>query len=431
MGLGKTVQALGLIREIYASRILVVCPASLKLNWDREAKRWLPPGFQHHIVATGKDLVWVPQNTIIIINYELIEPHHEALSETDWDLIIVDEAHYLKNTTAKRTKLMLRKKSKKWDKMGLCHCSKRVIFLTGTPLLNRPVEFWPLANFCAPDDFFNWRYFVNDYCGGSPKGSSNTQELQTKLRKLLMVRRLKKDVLTELPAKSRQVIEMPCSPKLQAIIDAEMEEWNAHEDDIKELEAKAKEAKVNKNEEKYRDATRELTQARFVAFSRMAAVRRITAIAKLPLCIAHIKLLLESVDKLVIFCHHHGALDGLAEALASYNPVCVDGRVTKDARQEAVDKFQDDPEARVFIGGIKAAGVGITLTAASTVVFVELDWTPGINTQAEDRLHRIGQEDQVLVQHLVLEGSLDAKIAKDCVEKQEVIDNVLDKEEVA
>jgi SWI/SNF-related matrix-associated actin-dependent regulator 1 of chromatin subfamily A len=141
----------------------------------------------------------------------------------------------------------------------------------------------------------------------------------------------------------------------------------------------------------------------------------------------HITEILNEQEKIVLFAHHHEVLDALQSEFGEIS-VQVDGRVSLDDRQKAVDRFQGDPTCRVFIGGIQAAGVGLTLTAASTVIFLELDWTPGNISQAEDRCHRIGQKDCVTVQHIVLAGSLDERLAAVVIEKQEIIDKALDKE---
>jgi SWI/SNF-related matrix-associated actin-dependent regulator 1 of chromatin subfamily A len=140
----------------------------------------------------------------------------------------------------------------------------------------------------------------------------------------------------------------------------------------------------------------------------------------------HVLGLLDSVDKVVVMAHHHDVVDILTEALAEYGVVSLTGRDNQADRQTSIDRFQDHPEVRVFVGSIQAAGIGITLTAASTVVFAELDWVPGNMSQAEDRCHRIGQTDSVLVQHVVLDGSIDARLAKTLVEKQAVITMAID-----
>jgi hypothetical protein len=167
-----------------------------------------------------------------------------------------------------------------------------------------------------------------------------------------------------------------------------------------------------------------------IAFSEMAKVRHDTAVAKIPMVVEHLTNVLESGNKAVVFVWHHDVVDALAKEFEGVS-VVIDGRVPPSKRIELVDAFQMNPKIKLFIGSITAAGVGITLTAASHVIFAELDWVPGNVSQAEDRLHRIGQKDCVLVQHLVLEESLDAHMAKVIVKKQEVIEKALDKESIA
>jgi SWI/SNF-related matrix-associated actin-dependent regulator 1 of chromatin subfamily A len=151
-------------------------------------------------------------------------------------------------------------------------------------------------------------------------------------------------------------------------------------------------------------------------------------VAKTPAALDYIRGVLESEQKLVVFAHHHDVLHMLREGLAEYNPVMYTGEESQQAREDAKDAFQTDQNIRVFLGSIEAAGQGITLTAASTVIFVELDWVPGIMQQAEDRLHRYGQVNPVLVQHLVVLSSIDAKLSETLLQKQAVIDAALDKD---
>ena len=160
-------------------------------------------------------------------------------------------------------------------------------------------------------------------------------------------------------------------------------------------------------------------------FGEMSKVRKEVAVAKIPFILDHVREALEELEKLVLFVYHHEVVDALKTSLGD-SCVSVDGRTKNEDRQAAVDRFQSDPSCKVFVGTIRAAGVGITLTAASNVIFGELDWVPGNVTQSEDRCHRIGQTDTVFVRHLVLEDSLDERMAQIIVEKQEVIDKALD-----
>jgi SNF2 family DNA or RNA helicase len=245
----------------------------------------------------------------------------------------------------------------------------------------------------------------------------------------VMVRRLKVDVLTELPKKIRQVIEVePDSAEMKKAIAREQEYSDISDDRLADLRALVELSKAE-SDEAYRSAVMRLREASAVDFEEMARIRHETALAKLPVVIDHIRQALEDNDnKIIVAAHHHDVIDGLGEALAEFNPVTLTGETKELDRLAAVDAFQNNPAVRIFIGSIKAAGVGLTLTASAHVVFAELDWVPGNITQMEDRAHRIGQTETVLIQHIVLAGSLDARIAHTLVAKQRVIDDALDKD---
>ena len=277
--------------------------------------------------------------------------------------------------------------------------------MTGTPILNRPRELWPLLHAIDPDGIGkNFMGYHRRYCGAEKTrygwnfdGATNLPELSDNLRSSIMVRRLKADVLTELPAKRRQLIELPQGDVLGDIIVAEKEAFEA----IWDLKASA--AKFTEISEK-----------------RLAVSR-----AKLPQVIEHVASLLESLDKIIVFAHHGEIVDALDEAFAS-RAVAVSGTTPPADRQALVDRFQTDPHCNVFIGTILAAGVGLTLTAAQTVIFAEFDWRPGMMEQAEDRARRIGQTGSVLIRYLVFDGSIDAKMAQTFVAKKDVADAALD-----
>ena len=417
MGLGKTVEAIGVINvSPRPERVLVICPASLKVNWKRELERWSVHKLSIGIAAAKEPF---PKTNVVIVNYDILDRFQTEWEATTFDYLIVDECHYVKNPGAKRTKAVLSIKAKKQ------------IYMTGTPIVNRPKELWTVIHKLDPKTWTSFWRFAQRYCGAYHNGwgwdfsgASNLEELQSKLRATILVRRLKKDVLTELPDKMRQVIELP-SNGFQKFVDLEWKAWRVHKDKIEELQKRIEEAAMLEDVEAYREVVKSLRSEVAIAFNSMAKVRHDTAVAKIPMVIEHLK---DAVDqgKVVCFAHHHDVVDALAEAFKD-ECVVVDGRVKPAERMDLVDKFQKDPDCKLFIGSITAAGVGITLTAASHVVFAELDWVPGNVSQAEDRLHRIGQKNSVLVQHLVLEESLDAHMAKVIVKKQEVIEKALDK----
>ena len=287
--------------------------------------------------------------------------------------------------------------------------AKRRLFLTGTPIVNKPIELWPMIHALDPEGLGKSKMkYAFRYCGAHHNGfgwdftgSSNLDELQEILRSKFMVRRLKKDVLKELPPKRRQVLVLECSASIKDILEKEKKTYDDYAQFVKDGDFESP------------------------AFSEMSKVRQAVAIAKIPFIVEHVKEALEELDKVCVFVHHYEVVDALAAAFGN-SAVVIDGRTSNEDRQAAVDRFQADSSCKVFVGTIRAAGVGITLTASSTVIFGELDWVPGNVSQAEDRCHRIGQIDTVFVRHLVLEGSLDERMAQIIIGKQEVIDKALD-----
>lgn len=415
MGLGKTIQGLGIINaDPTIRRTLIVCPASLKGNWAAEAKKWLLRTGTMIQIVNAKGLTVYHEghgsshDEVVIVNYDVLKKHHDSLKNVEWDLVIYDEAHYCKNPKAQRTEYAL----------GLP--AKRRVMLTGTPILNRPVELWPLINALDPMEWRNFMGFALRYCAAHQewagrkqvwnfKGSSNLGELQDRLRSGLMVRRLKKDVLTDLPPKVRGLVTLEANAKVAKILAREKASWD-----------KAV-AQVG-----YEEAVRQMEAGAGFVFETLASDRAALAEAKIGPCLDWIMDFLEGGDeKLVVFAHHHVLIDALAEKLGSA-AVVVDGRVPADERQGLVERFQNDAGCSVFIGSIVAAGVGLTLTAASHVALLELPWRPADVSQAEDRCHRIGQRDSVVCQHLVFDGSLDSDMAAMILDKQAVADDALD-----
>jgi SWI/SNF-related matrix-associated actin-dependent regulator of chromatin subfamily A-like protein 1 len=415
MGLGKTVEALGVINmDSAVERVLVVCPASLKLNWQRECERWLTRPMR--VGVAGKTF---PEDAdVVILNYEILEKWKKHLGET-WDLLIADECHYVKNKDAKRSKRLYGLKA------------ERRLFLTGTPILNRPVELQAIVGALDPDEFGDFWAFAKRYCnpmrtnfGWDFSGASNLEELHRRLRSTVMVRRTKAEVLADLPAKRRQVIELDSS-SMASLIRTETEAWIEHKRRLSRLRAHTREGRVELSEAELTVLRQGINQA----FGDLAKLRRETALAKVPLVVEHVRAALEESAKVVLFAHHRDVIAELATAFGE-SAVTLTGETTMVARQAAVDRFQADPDITLFIGSITAAGVGLTLTAAAHVVFAELDWVPANMTQAEDRTHRIGQEESVLVQHLVLQDSLDARMVRTLVKKQRVVDEVTDGREL-
>ena len=435
MGLGKTIQAIGMINtDATLNKILIVCPATLKYNWYNELRKWLTRDLR---IGMGDSKFFrLDAFAITIINYNVLAKHQDRLRAINWDLLICDEAHLLKNPKAKRTRAICgiddyTARMEECDVLPPVGC-RRAVFLTGTPIPNRPIEAWPLIHYLAPDEFRSFYAYAKRYCaagnggyGFDASGASNLPELQDKLRSTIMIRRLKADVLTELPAKRRQIVEFLANGASGAV-ESEREAFEAHEERLAALRVACELAKASDDPGDYAEAVGRLKEAAQAAFTEISKLRHDTAVAKIPYVIDHLRTIVEGGSKVVFFAHHHDVLEAVAAEFGS-QAVMLYGATKMQDRQTAVDRFQTDPECLVFVGGIQAAGVGITLTASSHVVFGELDWVPGNVTQAEDRCHRIGQREMVLVQHLVLEGSLDARMATILVEKQEVQVAALDK----
>lgn len=429
MGLGKTIQVIGLINaNTSIRRVLIVCPASLKINWKNELMKWSARPFVIGIVSPVT--TEFPAAHIVIINYEQVEKHRAAIDRTSWDLLICDESHYLKSAKAQRTRLVVGH----WDtdpgKRIYPIKAARRVFVTGTPVLNRPKELWTSVR--ALDRMglgADWHSFHVRYCaaykdrfGWQIDGASNLEELQSRLRGSIMLRRKKQDVLTELPPKRRQLIMLePITVGAKQALKNEKALFEI-EQNMADLAREVEKLSADQANQKYKEAVQKLHACQSVAFSETAKLRHMTALAKLPMVMDHLVNVLESEEKIVVFAHHHDVIDGLVEGLAEFNVVSFDGRTDLPRRQAAVQAFQDNPNVRVIIGSIGAMGTGWTLTAASYAAFAELDWVPGNLNQAEDRLHRIGQAGSVLVQHLLLDGSFDGRMAKSVVHKQSVIE---------
>ena len=403
MGLGKTIQICSLLNKIPGElrTVLIVVPASLKLNWARELSKWLVIPRRIDVVNGGKEQI--PANPdIVIINYDVLAKHSEKLTSIEWSCVVFDESHYLKNPKATRTKQAFKIRA------------RRRYALTGTPIPNRPIEIQPILGYLDPDNFggkSGWIRFASRYCAGhkgrwgyDASGSSNLDELRHRLRTSIMIRREKSEVLTDLPAKRRQVIVLPAD-KYKDTLQAERS--------------------ADRVDEALTEALTMIESGGSVEFSEMSQVRHQTALDKVPAVLEHLEGITEPV---VVFAHHHDVMEKLAEGLEAQGRtvVMLHGKHSSEERDQAVRDFQES-RADVFIGGMKAAGVGITLTRASICLFAEIDWTPATLDQAEDRLHRIGQHSPVLCQHLVINESIDHRVIELIVSKQGVISEVLQK----
>lgn len=342
----------------------------------------------------------------------------------EWDLVAGDEIHLIKNPKSRRSRAFT------------AINGRRNVGMTGTPIVNRPAELFPILHWVDPVSWPKFWPYAMRYCdakqgkyGWELGGASNLPELQQKLRETVMIRRMKANVLKELPPKRRSVVVIPSNGSA-ALLKREQEAYDRHQAAIMEARAQKDLAQASDNKEAYSAAVARLRAITGVMLQDISRLRHETAVAKAPHVAEHVLNILEDNDgyKVIVFCHHKDVVDLLMDKLSAYKPVKVTGDVSMTARQAAVDAFQNDPQVQVFVGNIQAAGVGLTLTASSHVVFAELDWVPGNVSQAEDRAHRIGQHESVLIEHLVFDNSLDAKMAQTIIKKQAIIEQALDKQ---
>jgi SWI/SNF-related matrix-associated actin-dependent regulator 1 of chromatin subfamily A len=397
---GKTIQLAGLLnlRGQELQRVLVVTPASVKRIWALELSKWLVRKLPIMIVKGPTQPSDLPASGIWIINYELLVKFRGPLLREPWDLIALDEAHFIKNRSSRRTKAAF----------GLAKVARRKILLTGTPLLNRPAELWALLHFLAPAEWPNFYRFAHRYCapfrsewGWDFSGASNLEELNARLRRGLMLRRLKKDVLSQLPPLTRALVPLDVG--------------------LGDLEALTRLAGLDPLK-----MPLELDPL-LIPLDCVAKIRHELGRLKAGPALTFILEQAESSDeKFVVFAHHRAVLDELYRGLAGSGAVLVTGETAEADRQSAIERFQTDPSTRFFVGSIRAMGLGVTLSAASRVIFVEQDWTPSILRQAEDRLHRISQTQAVLVQYLVVPDSIDINVMRSVIAKIEVIERTID-----
>lgn len=410
MGLGKTLQALWYMQKSESYPCVIVCPASLKLNWQRECKKL---GIRAE-VANGRSgwrkdpaIVDPSWTKVLIINYDILEGWLEPLSKQfKPQLVVLDECHYVQSRKAKRTKAAKQ----------LCKKTERVVAISGTPLTNRPSELWTTLNMVRPDLFPTFSVFAKRYCkprrtpwGWDYSGAQNLSELHGVLTDNLMIRRLKNDVLTELPSKSVFVDVLP--------MDKPKEYAKANDDFL--LWLRDKDPKKVKKAEKA------------LAMVRISALKKLAAELKMKAMLEYFDNVLEETDeKIVISACHRDMIDKLMDHFGS-KAVKVDGSLSSAERDKSVQDFQTKKSVRVFVGQLQAAGVGLTLTASSRVYFAELGWRPGDHRQMEDRVHRIGQKSACSATYLVASGTIEEDICKLLQEKAGIVSAVLEGKEDA
>lgn len=411
MGLGKTLQAIAVAR-IYRSDwpLLIICPSSLRLNWKDELLTWLGEDIDEediHVVMKGADAK-KPFRLVNIVSYDLSQKVPEA-QIAKCKFLICDESHYLKNRDAKRTKFVV----------PLVRRCKRSLLLSGTPALSRPAELYSQVSALEPELFPSYGLFTERYCnahhgrwGWDVSGSANLGELFKILKGSCLIRRKKEDVLTQLPAKQRGISWVETNSKVMKEFRVAKQEYD---DTTIALDAAQSEEEVAALRNAQRSATTKLY--------------KLTGEAKVDSVVAYVRDLLDSTDgKVLIFAHHKAviqAVDTFVRTKLKLDTIVIDGTTAQHLRQGLCKSFQTEPSKRVAVLSITAAGVGLTLTAASQVLFAELYWNPGSLLQAEDRAHRIGQNDCVMVRYLLAKDTHDPSMWDTVRDKLYVVGNAL------
>jgi SWI/SNF-related matrix-associated actin-dependent regulator 1 of chromatin subfamily A len=399
MGLGKTTSTIIAALETKAKKILIICPATLKINWKREIENY---SNRSVYIAEGKN--FDPNHDFVIINYDIIKNFHDTKKKAEsqilganFDLVVIDEAHYIKNAQAQRTKL-INDLVKKVDRLWL---------LTGTPMTSRPIDYYNLLSLVDSPVAKNWMAYVIRYCSGyqfrvGPRkvwnvmGSSNLEELRDRTSNTIL-RRLKEDVL-DLPDKIITPVYLRLKSKEYEEVMGEYYNW------------------YEKNPEESKSLT--------VQFTKLTKVRQIVANEKITQTIELAENILEQGKKVIIFCNFTDSLNKITEHFGK-SAVKLDGSMSKAERQFAVDQFQENEKITVFVGNIKAAGVGITLTSAEAVIMNDLSFLPSDHSQAEDRAYRYGQKNNVLVYYPIFENTIEGIIYDILNQKKNVIATVM------
>jgi superfamily II DNA or RNA helicase len=393
-GLGKTVQALVTLEADGAYPALVVCPASLKLVWAREAARWLP----HRTVAivSGRSAV-PPEADIVILNYEIVAAHREALGRRRPRALVVDESHHCKNPRAKRTQAV-RRLAETVPRDGLR------LALTGTPVLNHAEELVSQLRVIGRlEDFGTAAGFSRQF-----EGNLSEERLHWHLRRRCFVRRRKDEVLPQLPAKRRVVVPVAlANTREYRLAEESVIEWLRTQPlELNELNAKI------------------ATTLRAERLAQIGTLKRLAARGKLPAALVWIEDFLEHGEPLVVFARHLEVLEAVRKRFP--DALHLVGRDSAKARDEAVQAFQGGEGPQLLICSTPVAGQGLTLTRASNVCFLELEWTPAMHDQAEDRCHRIGQHDAVTAWYLLAAESIDETIAELLESKRSLVGAVTD-----
>ncbi len=399
MGLGKTTSTIISSIETKSKKILIVCPASLKINWFREIQNYTDRSIY---ICEGKKY---EDADFVIVNYDIIKNFHDPknkeesiLLKSNFDLVILDECHYIKNSQAIRTKLV-NDFVKNVDRLWL---------LTGTPITSRPIDYYNLLRLVDSPVSLNWQAYVIRYCGGyqfrvggnkkiwNTNGATNLDELRERTS-LQILRRLKENVL-DLPEKIITPVYLKLKSKEYEELMGEYFDWYRNK----------------------RDESSSLT----IQFSKLMKVRQVIANEKVESTIELCENILEQDKKVIVFTNFTDTLHRIHSHFGK-KAVYLDGSCSEIARQHAIDEFQNNDKIKVFVGNLKAAGVGITLTAGEVIVMNDLSFVPSDHAQAEDRAYRYGQKNNVLVYYPIFENTVEGAIYDILSHKKQIINQVM------
>lgn len=407
MGLGKTLQALASIERMSYYPALILCPAVVKYNWLRECEKWLPHRRAALVESYKDDVKGTGPAEIYIINYDILQKYWGLLDSGIWKVLICDESHFLKNHKADRT-IRVQKLAE-----GIPH----KILMTGTPVLNRPKELLSQLMILGKlDSIGGFWHFVETYCqkketkfGMDINGAANLEDLNKRMRESCYVRREKKEVLKELPPKNRipQWIKIDNGPEYEKaesdVIEYLKENARVEAEFIESIKDRPETEQASLIAD-YRESVARRA-ARAEAIVKINVLKQIVARGKLKAAQAWIKNYFEESDsKLVIFAWHTEIIETLCK---EFECESITGDTSPEDRDRIVYDFQNKKDCKTLVCNIQAGGVGITLTAANTSLFLELGWNPGTMDQAEDRIHRIGQMDSATIFYMLGEGTID------------------------
>lgn len=425
MGLGKTLEILLFINVTQPKKILIVCPNNAKITWKRHFEMLAVSPYEIEMVSTT---LCMGLGDVLIANYEAVTKWDASLRLVDWDLVVFDEGHKLKNPSAKRSKA--------------CYSihGKKSIIVTGSPIVNYPYEVFPLIHYLDKENHPSASRHETLYGSrGNARFGYNLNRLNSILRSTIMLRRHKKDVLTELPKKRQQLIEFEVDDATRLLIEEEKRLWNlatGSKNDAAQLQlvaAMANESDVAMEEIDWQSIIESLTTTKRYAFTEMSRISHLIGLAKVPYAIDHIENLLESKEKVIVFGHHRDVLTNIYKHFGSASSVLLLGGGGADQPQkiwDASDRFNNDDSCSLFLGGISIAE-SYSLRNSSTIVFIEQSWIPGEFSQAIDRAHGIGRGDaeakSLMIYYLVFEDSLDTKKAQLNIRKQKSIDRAMNR----